>query len=115
MKAILTWSRNWMEWNEVDGKSTAGAQLGKIYTILKMKRKGPALIDVKIKDKTEIATQDEIKAAITRFKPLIVELVDLEEDAFMINGKLIHTATAESVKLVDGAGGDLLDYGTDID
>lgn len=88
----------WSEWDQAANKP--GRHLGTNYSVLKIKNRGPVIVNVKVPGEpvvTDTSIRDNFKAQTI----IWVDFADYEEDMYVRNGVTYHTATATAVSLVD--------------
>lgn len=91
-------TRPWTDWDKVENKP--GKRLGTSYSCLKLKNRGPVLVNVKVPGDAVI-TDAAIRESFKSKSVIWAEFEDYEEDMYVRNGITYHTATATAVSLVD--------------
>ncbi len=98
MKLLLLGVRPWNDWDKAENKP--GKRLGTNYSVLRLKNRGPVIVNVKVPGDAVI-TDAAIRESFKSKSVIWAEFEDYEEDMYVRNGVAYHTATAVSLVLDD--------------
>lgn len=98
MKLPLFGIKAWNAWDKAENKP--GKRLGTSYSCLKLKNRGPVLVNVKVPGEP-VVTDEAIRESFKAQTVIWADFTEYEEDSYSRSGVTFYTATATGVHLVD--------------
>ena len=106
MKFLVVNQKALRDWNNVDDKP--GERIGTTYTVVRHKKRGPMLLDVKVESDWDSVSKDAIEKSVADCSAVWADFIDFEEDYYLRDGKPVFFGVATAVRLV-AADNDLID------